>query len=65
MCESKALLLKDNEEKSIMEDVIILEIQNGKFMLYKIDGKKMELPQEYKLIKIDFLKHKIYFKLSK
>ena len=62
MCESKAILLKNGEEETIMDDVALLERLDGKYVLYKIDGSKIELSEEYRLLKIDFLKHKIYFK---
>ncbi|RLG81410.1 MAG: RNA-binding protein [Thermoprotei archaeon] len=62
MCESKAVLLKNGEEETIMDDVVLLETKDHKYVLYRIDGNKIELSKEYKLLRIDFLKHKIYFK---
>ncbi len=62
MCESKAILLRNGEEETIMDDVALLERIDHKYVLYRIDGNKIELSEEYKLLRIDFLKHKIYFK---
>ncbi|RLG81096.1 MAG: RNA-binding protein [Thermoprotei archaeon] len=62
MCESKAILLRNGEEETIMDDVALLERIDHKYVLYRIDGNKIELPEEYRLLRIDFLKHKIYFK---
>ena len=62
MCESKAILLRDGKEETIMDDVALLEVKDHKYVLYRIDGNKIELSEEYNLLRIDFLKHKIYFK---
>ncbi len=63
MCESKAVEIIGNEEKQLLDDVALLEFQDDKLILYNIKGEKLELPtNEYTIVKIDFLKHKIFFK---
>ena len=59
MCESKAVVIENGEEKPILDDVALMEIDNDKIILYNIGGKKLVL-EEYKLVRIDFIKHKIY-----
>jgi len=61
MCESKAILIKNNTEETLLNDVILLEKEGPKYILYNIEGKKLVLSEEYTLVKIDFLKHTIFF----
>lgn len=61
MCESKAVIIENGEEKTIMDDIVFLEKTNQGYVLHRIDGKKLELPRKYRLVRIDFLKHTIYF----
>lgn len=62
MCESKAVIVKSGKEETIMDDVVLLERIDHRYVLYRIDGRKVELPEGYRLLRIDFLKHRIYFK---
>ena len=62
MCESKAVILRNGVEETIMDNVALLERTDRGYVLYSIDGKKIELSEKYSLVRIDFLKHKIYFR---
>ncbi len=63
MCESKAIELTEAGEKLLLDDVALLENKDDAIILYNIEGKKIELPKDqYVIARIDFLKHKIYFR---
>lgn len=63
MCESTALLLKEDREEILMENVASLEVKEGKLILRDILGKETVL-EGATLERIDFLKHKIFIKKS-
>ena len=63
MCESKAIELAEAGEKLLLDDVALLENKDDAIILYNIEGEKIELPKDqYEITRIDFLKHKIYFR---
>ncbi len=57
MCESKVFLRKGDREELIMEDVIRIEVENGKIKLYGIFGDFKEV--EGRIVLMDMSSHKV------
>ena len=48
MCEAKAYLLRDNQEEIVMENVDILEPENGQLRMMDIFGEEKRLKARIK-----------------
>ncbi len=59
MCESKAVIYDNGNEKVLLDDVALMEFHGDAMVLYSIAGEKMEL-KNVSILKIDFINHKIY-----
>lgn len=57
MCESKVFLVRDGGEELIMEDVVKIEVEGNKLVIYGILGEKRELIG--KVVLMDLVGHKI------
>ncbi len=58
MCESKVVLRKGEEEEVVMEDVVRIEVENGKIKMWGILGDYEEIRGRIQLI--DFRNHRIF-----
>ncbi len=62
MCESKAVVIKNGSEEVLLDDVVLLNVrEDGSIVLINIEGRELVV-KELKLDRIDFIKHRIYFK---
>ncbi|RLI79197.1 RNA-binding protein [Archaeoglobales archaeon] len=57
MCESKVFLVRDGEEKLVMEDVTKIEVRGDTLIIHGILGEKKELVGKVTLM--DLVGHKI------
>ncbi len=57
MCESKVILKKGESEEVVMEDVVRIEIENGKVKMWGLLGEYSEV--EGRIVLMDFRGHKI------
>ncbi|ADC65457.1 RNA-binding protein, predicted [Ferroglobus placidus DSM 10642] len=57
MCESKVVFKKGDSEELLMEDVVRIEVENGKLKLYGLLGEYREV--EGKIALMDMRSHKI------
>ena len=57
MCESKVVLRENGEEKTVMEDVIRIEVEGKKIKMFGILGEYKEI--EGRVVLMDFKNHKI------
>jgi predicted RNA-binding protein len=60
MCESTAYLKTGEQEELLLEEVVMVRPENGRFILINILGDRKEV--EAVIDHIDLLKHKIIFK---
>ncbi len=57
MCESKVVMRKGDSEEILMEDVVRIEVENGKLKLYGLLGEYKEVEGTISLM--DMRSHKI------
>jgi len=57
MCESRVILRKGEDEETVMEDVVRIEVDNGKIRMWGLLGEYGEV--EGKIVLMDFRGHKI------
>ena len=57
MCESKVIFRKGDNEEVIMEDVVRIEVENGKVKMWGLLGEYGEI--EGRIVLMDFRGHKI------
>ncbi len=58
MCESKVVAVRDGKEKTIMEDVVRVEVENDKLKLYGLLGEVKEI--KGRIVLMDLVGHKIF-----
>jgi predicted RNA-binding protein len=58
MCESKIIVIKNGEEKILMEDVIRVEVENNKLKFYGLLGEMKEI--KGRIVLLDLIGHKIF-----
>ena len=58
MCESKIIVIKNGEEKILMEDVIRVEVENNKLKFYGLLGEIKEI--KGRIVLLDLIGHKIF-----
>jgi predicted RNA-binding protein len=58
MCESKVIVIKNGEEKILMEDVIRVEVENNKLKFYGLLGEMKEI--NGRIVLLDLIGHKIF-----
>ena len=57
MCESRVVLKREDSEEVLMEDVVRIEVENGKLKLYGLLGEYKEVDGKISLM--DMRSHKI------
>ncbi len=57
MCESNAYLMRDGKEELVFQDVAVLEPKGDYLLMKGILGNPLEI--KAKLVKLDFMSHKI------
>ncbi|WP_456370379.1 CooT family nickel-binding protein [Geoglobus sp.] len=57
MCESKVVVRKEGREEVVMEDVVRIEVENGKIKMWGLLGEYDEV--EGRIVLMDFRAHKI------
>jgi len=57
MCESNAYLMRDGKEELVFQDVAVLEPKGDYLLMKGILGNPLEI--KAKLVKLDFMGHKI------
>jgi len=61
VCESRAILLIDGEERTVLDDVVdLVVLEDGSVKLVNIEGRELVL-RDAALYRIDFINHRIYF----
>ncbi len=60
MCEAKIYLSDGEEEKKIMEDVMLVQPENDAYLLVSLLGEQKLV--RGRIEKIDFLKHTVHLK---
>ena len=62
MCEAKIYLSDGEEEKKIMEDVVLVQPEGDAYLLISLLGEQKLV--RGRIEKIDFLKHTVHLKLT-
>ena len=58
MCETTVYFSEDGEEQKVMEDVVLVQPEDGAYLLVNLLGEQKLV--QGRIVKIDFLKHTLH-----
>ncbi|MCK4473171.1 MAG: CooT family nickel-binding protein [Anaerolineae bacterium] len=58
MCETTVYFSEDGEEQKVMEDVVLVQPEDGAYLLVNLLGEQKLV--QGRIVRIDFLKHTLH-----